>query len=52
METIKIKVSKKILNEVLSLLQQFNKKELQVIENELDKITVFGLMKYEQNFTK
>ena len=36
METIKIKVSEKIRDKVLSLLQQFDKEDLQVIENELD----------------
>jgi hypothetical protein len=36
METIKIKVSKKILGKALSLLRQFDKNDLQVIQNELD----------------
>ncbi|WP_191322003.1 hypothetical protein [Algoriphagus aquimarinus] len=36
METIKIKVSEKIRDKVLSLLKQFDKQDLQVIENEHD----------------
>lgn len=35
-ETIKIRVSEKILDKVLALLQQFDKEDLQVIESELD----------------
>lgn len=36
MITIKIKVSEKIRDKVLSLLKQFDKQDLQVIENEHD----------------
>ena len=36
METIKIKVSKKVIDKVLALLQQFDKEDLQIVNAEID----------------
>ncbi|MCE7055544.1 hypothetical protein LZF95_12725 [Algoriphagus sp. AGSA1] len=47
METIKIKVNEKILDKVLSLLQQFDKEDLQVIEPEPDYGFSEPELKYE-----